>query len=284
MKRILKLTLMSMLIGCFFAPQVVFANMAEPNDSDISSTITFENNDEISVLSEVLDITVDGSQAYIVATYKMKNITDKNIVTQSMFLSPNIENSNVNVIANEKDVYFTVESYVFNYDTQIQTNDWQYAVLADKNIANHTDRQSVDTITFEMAFIPNEEYDVIVSYTYSLGGYPLYDDNQKEGRIEYYLAPASMWNGFGGITINLTLDENMPVITSSNLEFEKIDTRSYQYVSDTLPEENLEIVIDDNWFINVLSTLTNPYLSMYFIIAGIAIIVIVRHVRKKNRG
>ena len=142
MKRILKLTLMSMLIGCFFAPQVVFANMAEPNDSDISSTITFENNDEISVLSEVLDITVDGSQAYIVATYKMKNITDKNIVTQSMFLSPNIENSNVNVIANEKDVYFTVESYVFNYDTQIQTNDWQYAVLADKNIANQIGRAS----------------------------------------------------------------------------------------------------------------------------------------------
>ncbi|MEG1809400.1 MAG: hypothetical protein RR244_06080, partial [Oscillospiraceae bacterium] len=62
-------------------------------------------------------------------------------------------------------------------------------------------------------------YDVVVSYRYRPGGYPDYDFNAKIGRIEYYLAPAAMWNDFGGITINLKLDEDMPVISSSNLEF-----------------------------------------------------------------
>ena len=232
---------------------------------------------------------MDGSQAYIVATYKMKNTTDQNISSQSMFLSPNIENSGVNVIVNEKDVSFTVESYALNYDTQIQTDDWQYAVLADEHIASRNEEQTVDTITFEMMFIPNEEYDVIVSYTYSLGGYPDYYSNVKVGQIEYYLVPASMWNDFGGITINLNLDEDMPVISSSNLEFEKINNRSYQYISDTLPQENLEIVIDENWWQNIFSTLRNPYLSMYLIIASpfiliavIVVIIIAWRVRKKK--
>ena len=42
MKRILKSTLMIMLVSCFFTPQVVYANMAAPNDADIGSSITFE--------------------------------------------------------------------------------------------------------------------------------------------------------------------------------------------------------------------------------------------------
>ena len=289
MKFLLKSTLMIMLVSCFFTPQVVYANMAAPNDPDIGSSITFEKNGEISVLSEVLDITVEDSQAHIVATYKMKNTTDQNISTQSMFLSPNIENSGVNVIVNEKDASFAVESYALNYDTQIQTDDWQYAVLTDENIASRNEEQTVDTITFEMAFIPNEEYDVIVSYTYNLGGYPDYDSNAKVGQIEYYLVPASMWNDFGGITINLNLDEDMPVISSSNLAFQKIDARSYQYVSDTLPEENLEIIIDENWWQNIFSTFRSPYLSIYLIIASpfiviavVAVIIIAWRVRKKK--
>lgn len=80
-----------------------------------------------------------------------------------------------------------------------------------------------------MNFTPNEEYDVVVSYTYRLGGYPDYDFNAKVGRIDYYLAPASMWSDFGGITINLKLDKGMPVIASSNVEFK--NQHSYILIS-----------------------------------------------------
>lgn len=270
--------------------QIAYANMAAPKNEDVGSSITFEKNDTIAVLSEVLDITVEGSKANIVATYKMKNTTDDNISTQSMFLSPNIENSGVKVILSGKDISFSTESYALNYETEIKTDDWQYVVLTDDEIASHNEEQTVDTITFEMDFTPKQEQDVVVSYTYQLGGYPDYDSDVKEGIIKYYLAPAQMWKGFENLTINLHLDKDMPVISNSNLEFEKIKARTYKYVSDTLPKENLEIVIDENWYQNIFSTLRNPYLPMiimmfspFILIAVLVIIFIIWRFRKKKK-
>jgi len=271
-------------------PQVAYANMAAPEESDIGSSITFENNEAISVLSETLDITVNGSEANIIAKYKMKNTTDESVSTQSMFLSPNVENSGVEVIVNGKDTSFIVETYALNYDTRIKTNDWKYAVLTNNKIENNNNGKTVDTITFEMDFAPNEEYDVIVSYSYRLGGYPDYDFNVKEGVIEYYLAPAAMWKDFSNLTINLYLDKDMPVITNSTLKFEKVGTRTYQYVSDKLPEENLVIVIDENWWQNIFSTLRSPYFSMTLLMFSpftlilfvVGILFIVRRLGKKK--
>ncbi|MDD4323536.1 MAG: hypothetical protein PHR78_05695 [Eubacteriales bacterium] len=287
MKKI-SLIITFVLIFTLSTPRLAYANMAAPAIADIGSAITFEKNDTISVLSEVLDITVDGPEADIVATYKMKNTTGESIFTQSMFLSPNIDKSGVRVIVNDKDTAFEVESYVLYYDSKIKTDDWQY-VLSDGEVASSNDEQTVDTINFQMDFAPYEQYDVVVSYRYSLGGYPDYDFNVKSGEIEYYLAPAAMWKDFGGITINLYLDKDMPVISSSNIEFKKIDTRTYQYVSDTLPEENLEIVVDENWFQNIFSTLRSPYLPMllmmylpFILIALIVVIFIVWRLRKRK--
>lgn len=280
------------LIFTLFMTLVVYANMAAPNEADIGSSITFEKNDAISVLSEVLDIRVDGSEADIVATYRMKNTTDENISTRSMFLSPNIKNSGVKVAVNGKNTFFTVEKYALNYSTEIKTDDWQYVVLTDDEIASHNGEQTVDTITFEMDFAPYEEYDVIVSYRYRLGGYPDYDFNAKRGEIEYFLAPAAMWQDFSNLTINLYLDEDMPVVTSSNLEFEKVGARTYRFISDKLPEEKLLIVIDENWWQNICSTLKSPYLPMTlmmfspFILIFMALAVgifIVWRLRKKKK-
>ena len=270
---------------------VVYANMAAPAESDIASAITFEKNDTISVLSEVLNITVHGAQADIVATYKMKNTTNESISTQSMFLSPNIENSDISVVVHDKTALFTVESYSLNYDTKITTNDWRYAVLTNDDIASINEKQTVDAITFTMDFPPNEEYDVIISYCYKLGGYPNYDFDAKNGIIEYYLTPATMWKDFCGLTINLHLDEDMPIIESSNLAFKKIATRTYQYTSDILPQENLKIVIDENWWQNIFSTLRSPYLPMTLMMflpfvllaVGIVIFIFLRRVRKKKK-
>jgi hypothetical protein len=278
------------LIFALSIPQVAYANMAAPENADIGSSITFEKNDTISVVSEVLDITVEGPEAKIVSTYKMKNTTDEIISTQSMFLSPNIANSGVKVIVNDKDTSFAVESYVLHYDTTIKTDGWKY-VLTDGQIDNLNEEQTVDTITFEMDFAPNEEYDVIVSYRYRLGGYPDYAFNAKRGEIEYYLAPAAMWKDFSNLTINLYLDKDMPVLTSSNLKFEKLGTRTYQYVSDTLPEENLEIVIDENWWQNIFSTLRSPYLPMTIMMFSPVILIalavgifVVWRLRKKKKN
>ncbi|MEG1242586.1 MAG: hypothetical protein RSD32_06485 [Oscillospiraceae bacterium] len=286
----LSLVFALVLVFAMSIPQFAYANMAAPKEADVASSITFEQNDKISLLSEILDITVHGSEADISATYTMKNTANESISTQTMFLSPNIKSSGAAVVANGKNTSFAVESYALNYSTEINTNDWQYAVLTDKGIASHNAEQTVDAITFQMDFQPNEEYDVVVSYRYHLGGYPDYDFNAKMGRIEYYLAPAAMWNDFGGITINLKLDKDMPIISSSNLEFEKISARTYQYVSDTLPQGNLEIVIDENGWQNIFSTLRSPYffrvlmlLAPFILITLVVGIFIVWRLRKKKK-
>ena len=208
-----------------------------------------------------------------------------------MFLSPNIENSDVKVLVNNKDASFTVESYALYYDTEIQTDDWQYAVLTEDEDAYNDGEQTVDSITFEMAFAPNEEYDVVVSYDYRLGGYPNSNSDIKEGEIDYYLKPAAMWKDFSSLTINLYLDKDMPIIKSSNLEFKEIDTRTYRYVSDTLPDENLKIFIDENGWQNFWSSFRNPYFWMAaimiipLILFGLLVIIlIVRRIRKKRRA
>ncbi len=70
-----------------------------------------------------MDITVNGSQVHIVANYRIKNTSDESISTKSMFLSPNIENSGVKVVVNDKDTSFTVESHDLDYATEIEKED-----------------------------------------------------------------------------------------------------------------------------------------------------------------
>lgn len=255
--------------------QRTYGNMAAPIEADIGSSITFEQNEAISVLSEVLDITVDGSQADIVATYTMTNTSEQSVSIQTMFLSPNIKNSNTKVLVNGQDTAFRVETFALNYDTKIETKDWQYVVLSSRDPSNQNQERAVDTISFELEFVPKETYEVMVSYRYQLGGYPDVDFNVKQGHIEYYLAPATMWKDFSNLTINLNLDENMPIIARSNLNFNKVGPRRYQYISDVLPEENLRMTIDENWWQNIFSTLRSPYLAMTLKVMSPFILIIV---------
>lgn len=269
-------------------PQRAFANMAAPEDADVGSAITFEKNDEIAVLSEDLEIVVNGPDAHITATYEMKNTTDEALSISSMFLSPNMEEKGVTVTVNGKQADVSVQRYGMNGSTQIIADDWRYAVLTTEEIANLDPDRTVDTVTFQMDFQPQETYPVVVSYDYNLGGYPELDFNAKREELEYYLAPAAMWKDFSDLTIRLYLDKDMPVLVDSSLPFEKVTEREYVYTSDTLPEENLRITIDENGFQNFISTLKSPYFQMtlrFFapIIILVVVVVILIHVWRKKR-
>lgn len=273
-KSSVKNLLVAFVVFVLCTPSMVYANMAAPKDSDIGTSITLENNDEIAVLSEVLDITVEEDKAFIVATYSMKNTTEETVTTSSMFLSPNIEDGDVKVEMNGRSIAFVAESYELNYDTEIGADGWQYAVFTDTGTSDTAN--TVDSITFDMEFDAMEEQEIVVSYIYQLGGYPTYDYNAKNGIITYYLTPAAMWKDFENLTINLYLDKDMPIIKESNLDFEKVDEHTYQYVSDALPEEDLSITIDETWWQNIFSTLRSPYLPMVaFMTSPIIIFVLV---------
>ncbi|WP_297235050.1 hypothetical protein [uncultured Flavonifractor sp.] len=249
------------------------ANMAAPADPDIGSSITFERNDALAVTEEVLDIRVTGSTAEITATYSMVNITDQWVSTPVMFLAPNTGDGGVEVTADGVSVPCSTDQYVLNYATKVKTEDWRYAVLTNSHVAD-VSGQTVDGISFQLDFGPGEACEVSVSYPYGLGGYPGYDYNVKRGEILYYLAPAAMWQDFQSLTINLYLDRDMPVLAGSNLDFEKVGTRTYQYRSDSLPEGNLEIRVDQNWFQEFIGTLRSPYLKMYLLFFGPVLLVI----------
>lgn len=294
MKKASRILILVLVFALAVSP-IAHANMAAPARADVGSSITFEKNDAIAVRSEVLDITVHGSQADISAVYTMKNTTAEKISTPAMFLSPNIESGGTRVLVNGRETDFTTERYEiasWSDSEIIAARDWRYVVLTNES----SDGKTVNSIDFEMSFEPQEEYEVAVFYAYRLGGYPDYDFNAKDGEIEYYLAPAALWKDFENLTINLYLDKDMPVIKSSNLDFKKTGARTYQYVSDTLPEENLRVVIDENWFQNIFSTLRSPYFTMnllmfspfiLLILAVVAIVCVIlwqRHKKKKRAG
>lgn len=287
MKKASRILILVLVFALAVSP-IAHANMAAPARADVGSSITFEKNDAIAVRSEVLDITVHGSQADISAVYTMKNTTAEKISTPAMFLSPNIESGGTRVLVNGRETDFTTDRYTivsWPDSEEITAEDWRFTTVG-------FDGDTVDTIDFEMVFEPQEEYQVAVSYAYRLGGYPDYDFNAKDGEIEYYLAPAALWKDFENLTINLYLDEDMPVVKSSNLDFKKTGARTYQYISDTLPEENLRVVIDENWFQNIFSTLRSPYLVMdllmfspfiLLILAVVAIVCVILWQRRKKK-
>lgn len=264
------------------------ANMAAPRPSDVGTTVTFEKNQDIAVTTETLDIRVEGAKAQIRAEYTMKNTAGEQISTPAMFLCPDQEEGSVRVTAREEPLEFLVEEYALSYDSRVETESWEYAVLSSGELAS-PNGETVWAISFQLDFDPEEEYTVSVEYTYALGGYPEYDFDVKDGRIEYYLLPAAGWKDFGSLTINLYLDKDMPVIASSSLPFEKVGTRTYQYVSQGLPEEDLSITIEENGFQKIFSTLRNPYLRMMvllfapFVLVAAGVVLLVVLIRRKRK-
>ena len=272
MKQLACIAVAAVFLGAF---QVAYGNMAAPAEPDVGTAITLEQNETLAVKSEMLDIVIEGSTAQITATYQMENQSDEAVKTRSMFLSPNVEEAGVQVVADGQLLACETECYALSYNTQIGVEEWRYAVLTDVGESPQVGKPMVEAILFDLKFEPRETYDVIVSYRYRLGGYPEYDFNVKCGELHYYLTPAAMWNDFEDLTINLTLGKDMPVLESSSLEFEKVGKRSYRYYSDALPKEDLRITVDENWLQNLFSTLRSPYLHMMIRTAAPFILIMV---------
>ena len=269
-------------------PMTASANMAAPKNPDVGSSITFQRNDALAVTEEVLDITVTGSTADIAAAYSMVNVTNEPVSTPVMFLAPNTGDGNVEVTVDGESIPFSIGEYILDYSIKADPQEWRYAVLSSGTDADPKGER-VDGISFQLDFGPGQASEVTVSYPYRLGGYPDYDWNVKRGEIDYYLAPAAMWQDFQSLTINLYLDSDMPVVKESSVPFEKVGSRTYQYRSDSLPKGNLEITIDESGIQEFFSAFRNPY-ALFFaaflvppVLLVIAVIVVVKIIMKKVR-
>ena len=249
-------------------PITVRANMAAPKPNDVGTTIVFEKNDSINVTKEILDIRVNELTANISAVYYMKNIKNEDVKTESMFISPNIENSKVIVEANNKPLDYNVDPYYIIYDPKIVTEDWKYVVLEKDGDPNYD--LGIQTISFSLEFAPLEEVIVRVNYDYRLGGRPERIDDSKYAEIKYYLLPAGMWNGFTDLTINLYLDDSLPLLEESSLNFTHVKDNQYEYKSNQLPKTNLELRLNRNGWQSFWAQFHNPLFIVTFI--GITLI------------
>ena len=256
------------------SPIIVSANMAAPKPDDVGTTIVFEKNDSISVTKEVLDIHVNDLTANINAVYYMKNIKNEDVKTESMFISPNIENSKVVVEANNKALNYNIDSYYIDYDPNIVIEDWRYVVL--EKDGNPDYDLGIQTISFSLEFAPLEEVVIRVNYDYRLGGRPDRIDQYKYAKINYYLLPASMWNGFNDLTINLYLDDSLPVLEESSLNFTHIKDNKYEYKSNQLPKTNLELRLNQNGWQHFCAQFHNPtFITFFTIIIVISLFIII---------
>lgn len=257
----------------------VKANMAAPLIDDIATSVSFEKSNDIDVKSEILDINILDTLADITVTYNMKNIRDEDINTASMFISPNIEGENVSIKINDLEIESLKETYYYYSYDDLAINEWQYLILEDESYNEYYNQ--VQTLTFNIEFSPLEEKEIIINYKYRLGGRPNRTDHMKWGSLTYYLKPAALWHDFSDLTINLYLSKDMPVLKDSNLEFVDLGNRHYQYKSDTLPEENLEVEFGLNGWQKFTGYFKSPYLVFDlmllspFIIIGLIILIII---------
>ncbi len=287
-KRILSIFLLITLILTLLIPSTAFANMAAPTDTDVASVLTFEKTKEVEVLSEVINFVVDDKLCHISATYTMKNKTDSDFSTKSMFISPNINGESGKVTIDKVSIATQKESFNLMHNTSVNASDWRFEVIEGESLSHN--EFVIDAITFEIDFAPHEEKEITVSYDYNLGGYPTYSKaSSRYGKIQYFLSPANNWDNFSNLTINVHTNKMLPQIDETNIKFEKIAKNHYQFKSEEIPVDTLEIILRPNGIVAFFSMLSSPYfLIMLIPFAIIAIliaipIIIIVHIRKRKK-
>lgn len=288
MKKILIILLI--LIVTLLGFNIVSANMAAPEENDIGTSITFKNNEDINITKEILDITITNDVASIKATYFMSNNKEYNVETESMFISPNYMDDNISVTKNDSNIKYTTKDLFYESRIdEVHVNDWEYVIFKKEEDSNYGIK--VQAIKFNLEFRALEESTIIVSYNSRLGGRPNLDNNLRYATFLYYITPANNWNDFKDLTINLELSPELPVISKSSLDFNKIEHNKYEYKSDTMPNVNLELELDQTRWQEFIGFFKNPYNTIYLYFIGtislliilIIIIIIFIHYRKKKK-
>lgn len=171
---------------------------------NVQSTTTFISKDpNITINSKIVNgIKIENATEYIV-----KNMKDSYFSADIIKYIKTINNlmtSRPDFISYEKLYYYEMNIYALDYDLNLKAN---------------------ETITVKI------KYNYLLSHSYSR--------KNNDYDFVYYLSPAKYWKDFSNLTINLTLDESVPVLKKASLNFKKLGDYKYQYTSSELPEMEL---------------------------------------------
>lgn len=273
-----------------------YANSAAPIPAEEGRGIIFEKHDKIKIVGEVLDIDISSSYyAEVRATYTMKNISSESLSIFNMFLAPESSESMDAIAVMRNGVKLDYEIIKYKNINNADWDKWEGILEDNINGIPPSEEEEeglrrsngVSALTYTVDFAPEEQLQVVVEYLYELGR----SSNRDVQTLLYYLTPAKYWQDFGGIEINLKLNEQYPKLKYSSLEFAKTGEFTYQYVSDTLPDKELQITASYNT-LDTFTKVTWPsikYILLCFspLIIGLIVIIIVaivilKRIRKRK--
>jgi|GEM_PF-633329 len=287
-------TLISVFTVTVFPNFAANANAGPPTWGETGRGIIFRKHDKVKIVGEVLDITFgENNIAEVRAEYTMANISDESVSVLTMFLLPQSidESKQVKVMQNNTELSYELRDYEIGAN---QTWEAWEAILAEEEpeFTQFERVNSIGAIIYTLDFAPQEQLKVVVEYNYDLE-IAFYKETQT---FRYYLSPAKYWQDFGGIEINVHLNESYPRLSKAYqnnqiIKFKKIKRTHYQYTYDSLPDGQLSIVAGYPLLESLYANRGTIYLSLFyllpFILAAIIIVIITvllikRKIKKKR--
>jgi len=97
------------------------------------------------------------------------------------------------------------------------------------------------TLVYETSFKPGETKEVIVEYE-TMASYDTTEDERVLYGFDYLFSPATRWQSFKDLTIDIQLDDKMGPLRYTSLALEKVEDGHYQGQYITIPDFDLEAV------------------------------------------
>lgn len=211
----------------------------EGDRMELKSWVDSTDTIEFLVIGDRFDVAVEG---YIDATEKEKNdgftyeISEDEVDIRDFLLKEG-ERLLGRKITDDSTQYWNVLAR--EVDRAIQNNDG-FASIDELTNALYTDRYIL--FIYSVDFMKETSREVSVSYL-SSGTMDKRETTTPKYTFSYLLSPASLWNGFKDLNMEIRTSETEPYILESTLGFEKTADRNYEASFDTLPDKDLVFTV-----------------------------------------
>jgi len=211
----------------------------EGDRMELKSWVDSTDTIEFLVIGDRFDVAVEG---YIDATEKEKNdgftyeISEDEVDIRDFLLKEG-ERLLGRSIDDDSSQYWNVMAR--EVDRAIQNNDG-FASIDELTNALYTDRYIL--FIYSVDFMKETSREISVSYL-STGTMDKRETTTPKYTFSYLLSPASLWNGFNNLDMEIRTSETEPYLLESTLGFENTADRNYTASFEALPDKDLVFTV-----------------------------------------
>lgn len=211
----------------------------EGDRMELKSWVDSTDTIEFLVIGDRFDVAVEG---YIDATEKEKNdgftyeISEDEVDIRDFLLKEG-ERLLGRSIDDDSSQYWNVMAR--EVDRAIQNNDG-FASIDELTNALYTDRYIL--FIYSVDFMKETSREISVSYL-STGTMDKRETTTPKYTFSYLLSPASLWNGFKDLNMEIRTSETEPYLLESTLGFENTADRNYTASFEALPDKDLVFTV-----------------------------------------